>query len=54
MSERRENEEERCMATGERIDFSLNVGMDLRGGEGGLECWKSPTGFCVLRAPSAP
>lgn len=42
------------MATGERIDFSLSVGMDLRGGEGGLECWKSPTGFCVLRAPPSP
>lgn len=42
------------MATGERIDFSLSVGMDLRGGEGGLECWKSPTGFCVLGAPLAP
>lgn len=46
MSERRENEEERCRATGKRIDFSLNAGMILRGGEGrGLVVGKAPPVF---------
>lgn len=49
MSEWRENEEERSRGTSKRIDFSLNAGINLRGG-GGRE--KSPASR-VLGAPLA-
>lgn len=55
MSEQRENEEEECRLTDNRIDFSLNVGMNLRGREGrGLVGGKATPPSIFLRAPSAP